>query len=540
MKRTIIAFALTFIALCSYAGTDDSGLQVYTIKGEDMMGTTMAPNTEGLKFGQGMQNMFQTGNGLSTFYTGGSAYGSLSSTNTSKFLDLDSCYTPQFGNDSFYYSFYTGTSSVHINLSGSGFSSSKKFKYTDTLFGGLGLASGWSFVRAFKDPFNTNRNYIFTPKRIFSDIFLSGTSEITFPFGGDTLLDCEYHKNRVFCGALTGYVYYSSALDLADFTNASGKGGTIKLPSPIRNLESTQYGLYIFTSSGVYLLSGGEQPSSWKLEEVFPGVSNYVGLNNRSHDSVFERNNVVYFISQDSGRDNFCVVYSISGYSHQKIAYVPPTSYPYYAGLNMLGENTLMWYNGTDCSLLDINTGALSTRTDITSGTNAYNFYCYNTYGMTGYAYKIYWKQPLEYNYNAGDTYITSQPQFWYRTPIINFGTPGNQKEISRVEVDYIFAKNFYGAGSKCEMYLYYPYVNFLWTNVTSPAISENDTGVITPYYTKVPYKTFVWNAPAKVPMKRCYLDFHSYSTNYAYVGYQQSILKEIRIYYRDLGAYKK
>jgi len=67
MKRILyLGIVLTTLLMASnaFCGTDDSGLQVFTLNGADMMGETADVGQEDTKISQYSLNMFQSGNSL--------------------------------------------------------------------------------------------------------------------------------------------------------------------------------------------------------------------------------------------------------------------------------------------------------------------------------------------------------------------------------------------------------------------------------------------------------------------------------------------
>jgi hypothetical protein len=504
MRTSVYTFLLiTYLLLTQYAvlaGTDDSGLQVFTVDFSKQLGETNLAASEDTKISDYCYNLYNSGNGLTNFgvYT--------------------SSAIPFYGIR--YKRFYRGgTVNGHPYVceqnNGSG-------TYEINFFNG-DSSSTWETMIA-----SSGSNNVFGFRQLGYYYFVNADNFIRFTASTSTVstltgkpwqtyggLGFNIWKNRLWVIGYNAYLYptalyYSSASDMTDFTASATAGGVISLPNgtaTITGIYSTLYGLYITTTSdGIYLLSGGDKPSSWILEKISTqSVSNWNGF-------VYE--NKFYFLNETNGSFKYSI-FVVNGVNIEKICELPYNRFSF-STLNksIFSGNFIIIPNPYSVSgyVYDIKNQSGFETSDI-NGVISEN---YIIKSETLYNYRIRYS-PI---FNDFSNMQTSIYPWAYKTSWLTLdGNASNRKEIDRIEFDY--------QGGTTNVYLYYAYGNgssaYAATTLTAPINTR--------------LSTYVWNAPiGRQQSNRFYLYFLSSGAQTMTTNY---ILKQARIYYRNIGNYK-
>lgn len=310
MKKICI-FILSILAAwniqsSAIAGIDDTNNKVFTITPDKMLGDFPLINYEDSVFFPTMTNLVSQPMGLTHFSNGDIYSGSYYSAN-----DII-CEA----SDTFYLYNYNGLRTPAYYSLVSGFVSIPSWPYTSfnhTMLATNGLYSG------------TIRSFIISSRGVSILDYTSKTylSTVTPELWSQPPHTFTIWKNRLFAAPEYNEVYFSKAGDFTNFGTASYEGGRFDIHpvSNIRKLLATNNGIYIFTSNGIYYLSG-TTPTSWRLDKV--SEMRLLSSNGASYDddnaNILDNNTVVFI---DDKRD----VYTVSnGYSIQKITTLPVKS----------------------------------------------------------------------------------------------------------------------------------------------------------------------------------------------------------------------
>ena len=513
MKRILyLGIVLTTLLMASnaFCGTDDSGLQVFTLNGADMMGETADVGQEDTKISQYSLNMFQSGNSLTVPVRSNSDYS----------------YTQNYGSETLYYADMTNLQTLNFSsalitrISTGGFDANVYLHSSpgsSPVYDVITLLTSTAYTPWVSEIFAYNSGgteCVFLGKKI---IALTGTASsptttevvlTSFSLAAQPCTNAAIWSNRLFM-AYGNYLIFSAAQDFSNFTNSATAGGTIRLyeSSYILKMVSTRYGLYIFTSDGIYLQTGTGSKTTWEISKISNIVSN----------TAISYNDVIYFI-ETSNR-----LYVISGTQVATLAEIPPNFPVIYGKMQMgfsAGGKFLIMANPSYSNksfVFDIDKKSFH-RSDEYNALSA-------KYSMkkTATTYQIF---PIPY-FGKGDTaynpFDTSPVVFmpWsYTTAWLTLdGNAGNRKEIDRIEIDY--------QGGTTAVSLGWAYGNGSYSTASTYLYSP----------AQARHNTYVWNSPAgKQQSNRFYLKLESYGTQTMTTNY---ILKQIRIYYRNIGNYK-
>jgi len=515
MRTSVYTFLLiTCLLLTPYAvlaGTDDSGLQVFTIDFSKQLGESADVAQEDTLFSPYCYNMFSSGNGMCALPEPiGSGYTWVTGSN----LSAD-----------------CGDSKLGLVVRQDAFPYAKIYLIKSADFeppiGSSFLMDENSYTSANSDLFcyqYGSTDAVFIGNKIIAiDSLGTSTSSVILKTATGKLDLSAYPcrsaaiwQNRLFL-AYQSYLFYSAAQDFENFANTATAGGTTLLyDSPqIYKLVSTRYGLYIFTDKGIYIQTGNGSKNSWSIEKISDVV-----LYNRKCVATF--NDVIYFAGT---RYNGSIIYSVSGVNVLPFIKIPHeiSAYPLSSDMTFLqgGEYLLCSssYTGGTGYIIDIARKTMY-RSGEYNGLGSKNHFLKKT--STGF--KIY-RLPTLVRFNNeysgyGLNYIKTLYPWEYRTNWLTLdGNASTRKEIDRIEIDY--------QGGTTTVQLNYAYGNG----------STSVVGALLTAPTNTRLSTYVWNAPiGRTQSNRFYLDFLSYGTQTMTTNY---ILKQARIYYRNIGNYK-
>jgi hypothetical protein len=504
MRSSVYTFLLITCLLltpCAFlhAGTDDSGLQVFTIDFSKQFGESDMAANEDTTLSPYCYNLYKSANGFTNFG-----------------IDTTSP-APSYGTR--YKSFYSGGvvnghPYVCEQNNGSGtyeinFYNGDSSSTWETMIASTGSTNVFGFRQLGYYYFVNADNFIRFTASTSTVLALTGKPWQTY--GG---LGFNIWKNRLWVIGYNAYLhptalYYSSASDMTDFTASATAGGVISLPNgtaTITGIYSTLYGLYITTiNDGIYLLTGGDKPSSWTLEKI-------------SEQTIYDRNGFVYkgqfyFVCQPGFFKQ--AIFSTNGTAITKICELPFLQFSSFNAFEktIFNDNYIVIPSsyGSSGYVYDIkNQGGFET-----SSINGILSENYIIKSASAYNYLIRFSPSFEYFTN-----ITSQYPWAYQTSWLTLdGNASNRKEIDRIEFDY--------QGGTTNVYLYYAYGNGSSTYAARTLTAPINTRL----------STYVWNAPiGRQQSNRFYLYFLSSGAQTMTTNY---ILKQARIYYRNIGNYK-
>lgn len=499
----------------SYAGTDDSGLQVFTIDFSKQLGESADVAQEDTLFSPYCYNMFSSGNGICSFPKPkgtGQLFYSASAVDGAEFLTFGGA-AVRIDSDT------TGTGSVWLHYSAG---------LTPSPLGSRVELDNNCSTSSNSDIFAFNyggTQAVFLGNKIIN---VSGTvpsvttAEITltglaFPLATYPHRSAAIWQNRLFL-TCQNYLSYSAAQDFTVFTASAAAGGITRLydATYISKIIATRYGLYIFTNEGIYIQTGSGAKNSWQIEKI---------SNQRlpDFDSAVVYNDIIYFKAfQEQGKK----IWTINGVNVSPLVDIPPE-----VSTNLLYHQIAVINSGRLIVLANSTVGGTSYVYDIqnkywirTSEFSGFisggNYYIKKATG----SYRIYYLPVAERFNGAYDsdlsTLLTPLYPWQYNTSWLTLdGNSGNRKEIDRVEFDY--------QGGTVAVGLYYAYGN--------GSSSGGITTLVAPINTRL--STYVWNAPiGRTQSNRFYLCFLSSGTQTMTTNY---ILKQARIYYRNIGNYK-
>jgi len=285
----IIILTLVFLPLkIVLAGQDDSGLKVVTIEGKDLWGIAsgnMRPNyLEESNSSIFCENFVFDGNSMIPVNTSGTS-------GTTSVIDFYQTPTTSF-------SLTVSTSGItnEVSITSSG-SSGSETRTSSTYLLRYNYPSGYpgySFF-CFDDLYGgvIRTLAVTTP---YIKIYNAGTyvTQITNPitsYGTNFTAYFDIWSGRLFIGG-GSYLLYSSASDKTDFTVSSTAGGVIRVPdsSYIIGMLSTVQGLAVITNTGFWLLSGVDTPESWTFQQIKKITPEYALKTSQGQLIIFETN----------------------------------------------------------------------------------------------------------------------------------------------------------------------------------------------------------------------------------------------------------
>lgn len=324
-------------------------------------------------------------------------------------------------------------------------------------------------------------------------------------------------KNRLWVAeaAANTYLWYSAAQDYDNFTVPS-PGGVFNIASRsgIKKLCPTNYGLYIMCDNDIYLMSGGDVPNSWRLDKLFSGYTlGYYGGFNYFATVI---GNEVWFLNRTNA------LFRISGTQIQLVSTIPQ----YYSGFlgqvftgccsfknryfvltNPVGYYGIMYDIEQQCWILVNDFAYPMGNTD--------NFYIYTDTTKTAFTLKI--------TPNFTDSAVTygkqiMYPWAWQTAYFTLDGNSYSQKEIDRIEFEY--------QGGTMAVQI----------NAVNPESAVSTYSKTFVPITNSRITTSIWAAPlGKRSTNKIRFYFYSSGTDTQFINY---IVKKIRIYYRNLGSY--
>jgi len=509
MRTSVYTFLLLTALLLTpcavYAGTDDSGLQVFTVDFSKQLGESADVAQEDTLLSPYCYNMFSSGNGLVSFPED---EGATSQNWSGNAFDCSTIGVYNFVR------LINGSAADLVLHIYPGYPSSGGSADDKQIILATGLTTVYgSDLFAYSGGDTAS---VFVGNKIIN---VSGspsaptTSETALP-GGLSFRSATIWQNRLFL-ATENYLYYSAAQNYSDFSNTATTGGTTRIFSTItiQKIIGTKYGLYIFCNDGIYIQTGIGK-NGWIIEKISNKTLASIQCISQYEDQIF-------FLESTTKR---CAkLWSVSGTNIQQIATLPQ---------EISSDNSLKIISGGDFIVFSTPTVngtsfLYNTKTQTFSRSSNYNGLG-NTYfyikKISDTKYQLYYLPRLKkFNlYNSGPKggALTPMSPWAYQTSWLTLdGNSGNRKEIDRIEFDY--------QGGTTAVYLYYAYGN------GSSAYSS--TTLTAPVNTRL--STYTWNAPiGKQQSNRFYLYFLSSGAQTMATNY---ILKQARIYYRNIGNYK-
>jgi uncharacterized Fe-S cluster protein YjdI len=508
MRTSVYTFLLTTCLLLTpyavLAGTDDSGLQVFTVDFSKQLGESADIAQEDTLFSPYCYNMFSSGNGLTTFPEGyGSNYewtgtagdiadypdsyfGAILKVDNTTAADIYLMFNPTFASGTATKIFLYNAARTSENFNMDVFSGGD----TTYITVGNGMLSYFASTLA--------------------------TTSVSLPTS--TITDAEIFQNRLFLvnGKL---LYYSTAQNYENFTVGPTTGGVINVfeSGGIRKIISTKYGLYIFAVRGIFLLSGQDK-NSWRIEKI----SN-LQIANLKSATVYQ--DIIYFTAISNELNNGSL-WVLNGIDIQPLSDIPGLFFPNFT----FNHRLQIFSNGNFLALATKTVNGTSLIFDLNKKTWIRNS-DFNVLGSTRFyikktssGHKIYEfpqaQKFLNYYSNPKAAYLNPMQPWAYQTSWMTLdGNASNRKEIDRVEFDY--------QGGTVAVSLYYAYGNGSSSGATTTLTAPTNTRL----------STYVWNAPiGRQQSNRFYLYFLSSGTQTMTTNY---ILKQARIYYRNIGNYK-
>lgn len=337
MKKLLVLI-LVLIPVLAFAGVDDTNFKCYTITPDKMLGTGVNTNLEDTPYSNEMTNIYNNGDSLTNFSNGSSINSAIANNNgfnmnysfvlgqitynlaADKFLKLSDSYyfykigsKPYFKNDSYASEMttfpYTGYNSNLFIFNGLYNGANKTYIACDS---GLGVYS-----------YSAINEYIKTFEVDLTPSWWSNYGPTSFTMWKKRLFVSGFFYNFESGNPCSNYIYYSKSGDFSNFTPTQYQGGiiTIQPRCQIYNLTAVKDGVYIFTSDGIYYLSGG-LPETWRLEKIsnltLKTVS-YLGTFAPDYIPVCIYNGAVLFIDTNNN------VNSINNTAINKIATIQDT-----------------------------------------------------------------------------------------------------------------------------------------------------------------------------------------------------------------------
>jgi hypothetical protein len=520
MRTSVYTFLLTIALLltpCAFlhAGTDDSGLQVFTVDFSKQLGESADVAQEDTLFSPYCYNLFSSGNGICSFprpkgtgylFPGASAFG-IDGVNLN---NLGATVVRIDGNI---------TASVYLHYN-SGFSPSPLGTQVPLDNNAYATFNSdlFAFTRGATQSVFLGTKIIdvsnLGPSPVTTEVVLKASGvPFSLPWNSAAIW-----QNRLFL-TYQNYLYYSAAQDFDDFTSSATAGGVTRLyeDNYISKIVSTRYGLYIFTGSGIWLQSGASAKNSWSIEKI---------SNVTQASAFYKDDDTIYFqaFANAEGKK----IWRLNGITIEPIVTIPQYLQPTYFNENVYTQMSII-NSGRFIVLASFIVGGTSWMYDTqnkswirTSEFNGFSDrYFYFKRTSTGYRiYRLPIAEKFYNNYDDDFSLLTPLTPWAYQTSWLTLdGNASNRKEIDRVEFDY--------QGGTTSVYLYYAYGN--------GSSSYSNTTLTAPTNTRL--STYVWNAPiGRQQSNRFYLYFLSNGAQTMTTNY---ILKQARIYYRNIGNYK-
>jgi hypothetical protein len=589
-KLFIVLFFLLLTSLPTFAGTDDSGLQVYTITGDKLL--PMAPEaalTSDNPYANIAVNCINVGNGLQK-YTGGQR---LFTTPASGEVSIYPYSISKIGRNVIWVSGWdvaNATIEVGIvygddyayyndNITKGTFYSKK------SLIGATAETDLQSYSpympRHFKIyPYiDTTLKYAMVVQyhsQLWRSDLSSTMTMTTYPTISGSVFrpsTSAVYKNRLFMMNQAGNVVFSQSAVYHNFTSSETAGGVINLPSYSGNVQvdmaATKDALYLFRTDGIWIISGnGTLSYDFTVEKLSSdSVASY------GSGVITAPNDVVYFMTASGFLKKIegTIVTSIASaplvpvggfiamqsasvgdrflaFTRERISGYTYDSVPTHAYLYDLLSNT--WSIVTNITALSPE-GYMASAKALT--------YLAPFYGAGTAGYDIYDMSQYRITHKIGIATIPlvrGDTQFRYETNWLTLdGSEANIKTYKRMEIDYevdtegvYFERNYLGVFLNPNGYYYsYDFIPTQMYNWGSSYVSalvlsgKNSTMYAVGYdtafntasnYGVQPYKTLTIPLNMAGSNNSLRLNFTSYSNNIR--------LKAIRIYYVPLGSYKQ
>ncbi len=507
MRTSVYTFLLLTALILTpcevWAGTDDSGLQVFEIGGGKFTG--MLPKTiiEDTGIAQSLINLIPSPEGYYSLLDFGALNanytnipriyvdGTFFDNSGQSFLALEK--RTALGTSEIVWYTAGGALTNEIDASASNYNSWFSAFFNSYIY----IVNGDSFMR-------------FQPSA-------PSPATLSKPWGISGAA-CIY-KNRLWVAEANGtntYLWYSSASDWSDFTVGATTGGVFNIQSisGVRKLCSTNYGLYIMCDNEIFLLSGGDVPSSWRLDKVFSGYP--LGNNGSWNYYAAVIGNDVYFLTKTNA------LFRISGNAIELVSTMPQRWGSYitsYTSCNSLKNRFFCLTNPANTNygiIYDLQERCWYLNTEFNYLVGGSDGYYINTGSLnTSFSLKI---TP---NFAESDTSYGRNviyPWRWDSAWLTLDGNSNTQKEINRIEIEY--------QGSTTSVNLFYATPTYQYVSTTKTFYPTFDSRIT----------TSVWNAPVgKKPINKLFLGVQSFGEQTQKINY---VIKKIRIYYRPLGSY--
>lgn len=518
MRSSVYTFLLTTCLLltpCAFlhAGTDDSGLQVFELDVTKMKGFSADVMTEDSFYAQECKNLYANGYGLTSLFQYASddifTYGSTTAVSTLRFVDwskTSSYFLNAFYKDGSYYVTRTADNNIVIPAA----SADNSFIFGASFF------------------YGTFQEIVVSKKAVYT---VNGVQVTGLPFFPTyDLRSATLWKNRLWVLAGTGVQYYrlwhSQASNYTNFTSSATEGGVLNLadfPDCVR-LVGTNYGLYIIAREGIWLISGGDTPTSWRVEKII------AWKNDLAHGGVCEYQGQL-FLTCDKG------IFLLSGTSLEKLTELPKqinvasTSiiHDRFLGITASTDTTPNAYHYYSTSTSETYLYDLQSKSFITA---------YPVHGVfnndlwvkfsSALAYTVYQAPPLIYSATNTNTMMP----ILYHSPWLTLdGNGANSKIVKRIEIESI------GNNPTMEVALYAELAN---NTLLGSANSYKDfntsiplTSLATPTAGRPATNTFIWNVAERQPFRKIAIRFQSLDGATMTGNF---LLKKIRVYYVPVG----
>jgi len=500
MKKILCLLLLLVLSAPAISGTDDSGLQVIQFQAKDMLGFATENITEDSVFAYATT----TSNSAVNCHSSSTSLNSLSTqtfslSHTTSSVQLMDAVLPPNRNFGAIFLMKKGTDYfLRVKDGANDFELMPHASVSNTYLFASSIYLSGQYI------------YVCNGDEVWKYVSGSGTSTRinSLPFDTMTCVSAATWKGRLFVA--TEYTMYNSAPnDYENWDVTLGAGETrFSNYGSIRKLIETQYGLYIFTMTGVFLLSGGDTTATWRIDKVCAVVPE-VDYSNVAA-SAFAHKNAVLFSNRGS-------IYMIEGMNTSFLAHTPTYGLTTYFQIYkmMMSQDRYLYIAGIASATYKVFVFDIQTKSfyehdwlDIPYGDNFYG-------ESDGTKVLFSWLPTMSFKDN---TTATTFEDFTYRTSYTTLDVNnGTHKRISRVEVDMKAA-----TADTIECRLYYQEI----AGETYETTNMVGAGYL---------KTYVWNVGLDQPVRKMSL----YLSNDGQTPKGITSVKTMRVYYSPLGTIK-
>jgi len=550
--KILVVLALLYVSFSCLAGVDDSGLQVFSVTGDKILGQSTALTTTDTSYARTMNNLVKN----ETEWISATMCGKMISSEVSIYLN-------RYPNIIYDITTCNGNTFALWNPLGRNTDEIDLIQGTGVKIDCIPTNRKTTYIESFPYTIGgSNYTVLFTPRKVIKVSSTNTTSEVTVPFSTNAdfaslknfSTSAKMWNNRLFVSywdeTFKDYrIYYSSSTDNLDFTVGENKGGVIKCPGGLEivSLVTSPSSLYIVTKTKVFYLTGAGSPLSWTLYETMQG--NFDG--NITHDST----NITYknpktaceYNGSAVIRDEFGTVFVVSGSSFQEIASKSQKSFTHIENDGKLYVGNMVWdLQGKYWYYIDYELfwNSVMLRYDDTQGNKIWmsipNFKDWNPDDITTEGDTV--TDGSFYTFGLKENSIAKPIQ--YISSFFSLDSNlSNFKEITRVEVDSRLQ-----ADITAKIRINFEYIDTAETVVLHDGTTIHRNDSLYPHYyyaektitgAKRGYywgnwveQTDVWNLRLSVPVRS--VSFELYITG---AGMKMPFaLKGFRIYYRHVG----